>query len=1317
MTEEQKGQTPQHSNSDTEKQNLGIAGGIAKFFIQSPLSPVLFLAMLGLGILGLIVTPRQEDPQISVPMVDIFVSYPGASSQQVARLAIDPLQRMMSEIPGVKHVYAVAQRDQGMVTIQFKVGEKAGPSIVKVHDKVQSNLDKIPPGVKPPLIKPKGIDDVPAVTLTLWSPDVDDAALRLLSLDILQRIKEVPDTGVGFIVGGRSDKIRVEVMPERLSGFGIGLDQVAETIRTANGELQVGSVEASGRDFTVYSGAFLRTAEEVARLVVGTRNNAPVYVRDVAKVFDGPEDSKHLVAYYTGPAYSGDRRQIANGQPAVTIAVAKKEGSNGVTVAKAIVQKVESLKGRLIPPNVHVEITRNYGETANNKVNELIFKLFVATGVVTFLVIFALGIRPSIVVTLVIPVVILFTVFAAFLMDYTIDRVSLFALIFSIGILVDDAIVVVENIYRRWLMKGETDVPTAIDAVREVGNPTILATFTVIAALLPMGFVSGMMGPYMQPIPALGSVAMMFSLIAAFAFTPYLTYWLKPSLSALRETEKKEHKEQQRITKMFDKTLVPLIDSRKKGMVFLVGMVVVFFLSCALIYTTAVTVKMLPYDNKPEYSVVLDMPEGTALPVTANAIKQMADVIAKVPEVVAMQTYAGTAQPYDFNGMVRHYYLRDRPWQAELHVQLLGKGERERSSHEIAAASRDMLKPIADRFGATMTIVEMPPGPPVLQTVVAEVYGPDARTRRQVAADLTHMFRETESMADVDNYLQGPYEVWRFEVDTEKAVRRGISVDAINRNLSMAMGGYVVGDVKKGNVLEPTFIVIQIPLAVRAQIARMSDLPIIATDGESVPLAELGRFVRSPQDQPIYYKDVRPVEYVVGDVVGRLAAPIYGMFDIEEVMASKGPNGYTTPDGVILEGLYTGPPIDDAQSSFEWGGEWTVTYETFRDMGIAFGAALILIYILVIWEFGNFKVPLVIMAPIPLTLIGIIPGHMIIGAEFTATSMIGFIALAGIIVRNSILLVDFSVHEIRDGVSVRDAVIHACQARTRPIVITALALVGGSSVILFDPIFQGMAVALLFGVVVSTILTLVVIPLGCISSEQAMRSIAFPGVDYDALPSAGKLPPTAIPEKRVDKANKSTAKPKKDSEGSLLMVFYAARGILLLLGSMLLGFVRKLPKLKPKNKAEPVNKSAVEPEPAPVGGVEPEPDVRVETEPDQGGDEPPTRRVRTLRSRRSSRASSVEVTAEVETGEVEREAIIAEIEEPTERGSRSRRESRAEPKTDVILETTAESDTAVVEIEEAELPSEAQAPARVSGRSKSAGHRRRGIRLKKPKPE
>lgn len=1156
--------TDQYSSMENQPhQSLGLAGKMAQGFIHSPLSPLFFFAMLFMGILGLFFTPRQEDPQISVPMVDIFVQYPGAAAQQVTSLAIEPLQRIMSEIPDVEHVYSAAERGQGIVTVQFEVGEELEHSIFKVHDKLQSNMDKIPPGVRQPLVKPKGIDDVPVVTLTLWSDNLDDGALRILALEVMQSLKGIHNTGQSFVIGGRAEQVLVSVKPERLSGFGISIGQIAQTIQTANSETQAGLVESGNTHFTVYTGKFLSSANEIEQLVVGTYHGTPVYVRDVAEVTQGPEKEPYqVVNYFSGPAY--DKHDSfwlsqdvtvpeVNGAPAVTIAISKKIGTNGVKVAQNILTHIDTLrKNHAIPDNVHVEVTRNYGQTANDKVNDLIKKLFIATGAVTLLVLFSLGWRPSVVVTLVIPVVILITVFSAWVLGYTIDRVSLFALIFSIGILVDDAIVVMENIYRRWLLQGETDTPTAVDAVREVGNPTILATFTVVAALLPMGFVSGMMGPYMEPIPALGSIAMIFSLFAAFVFTPWLAMRFKPSLAALQKAELKEHKNNQRWERVFRKVLPPLFTSRILGWGFLFTLIFSFLAACSMFYFEYVEVKMLPLDKKPEFNVFVDMHEGTALPVTANMTYQLVEKLrdpSKFPEVIAVQSYVGTSQPFDFNGMVRHYYLRNKPWQADIHVQLEKKKcglslwnqetrdcyfEPHRSSHEVAVAARQELKALLNDLNSTakITVVEMPPGPPVLQSIVAEVYGPDDETRREVAHKMTEIFEQAEILDDVDNYMPLPHKIWRFEVDTEKAVRRGISVDTINQNLAMALGGFKLGDIKRGKELEPTYIVIQVPLTERSQLSRLYDLPIPTQGGGVVPLAELGNFKKVEQD-PIYYqKDLRPVEYVVGDPVGvyneetndyRLSAPIYGMLEIEGLLKD-----YETPDGINLVDAgctdlyvisfcerYIGPPSAIGQSGFEWTGEWTVTYETFRDMGLAFGAAMVLIYILVVWLFGNFIVPAIIMVPIPLTLLGIIPGHWWLDAEFTATSMIGWIALAGIIVRNSILLVDYSIHEIERGTSIQDAVILACKTRTRPILITAFALVAGSFVILFDPIFQGMAISLLFGVLVSTLLTLVVIPLGCISIGPNALCGTSPGY-YDYAGSLGTPeeeapPPPAFP--------------------------------------------------------------------------------------------------------------------------------------------------------------------------------------------------------------
>jgi multidrug efflux pump subunit AcrB len=1077
-------QKHQHAASGEEpSKDLGLAGRMAGTFIHSPLSPLLLLATLAIGILGLVITPRQEDPQISVPMVDIFVQFPGVPSDQVVSLVSRPLERLMSEISGVDNVYSISHRGQAMVTVQFDVGEEMESSILKVHDRLMSNRDLMPPGVSEPMVKPKGVDDVPIVTLTLWSHEVDDAMLRQIALDTLQYLNEVPNTSQSFVVSGRQEMVRVEPMPERLAGHNVTMEQIAQALQGANSERTAGAIEVGPNSIPVYTGSFLRDAEDIGRLLVTVDQGRPVYVRDVAEVIYGPGPVERFVHYYTGVA--GHHADLApDGAAAVTIAIAKKQGSNGVAVANGILQRLEQLKGQVIPDNVEVSVTRNYGETANAKVNELMFKLFIATAAVTVLVFIFLGLRAALVVLIVIPVVLLFTIFSAWLMGYTIDRVSLFALIFAIGILVDDAIVVVENIYRRWLMKGGVDTETTVDAVAEVGNPTILATFTVIAALLPMGFVTGMMGPYMQPIPALGSVAMLFSLVAAFLFTPWLAWRLRPSLQYLERAEEKEHKQNEMMGRFFSRAIPGLVNNRTYGWGFLIGIIVVFFLTTMLFFTKDVSVKMLPLDNKPEFNVVINFPEGTALPKTATLTHELALVLRALPEVAAVQAYIGTASPFNFNGLVRHYYLRQEPWQADIQVQLLDKRDRRRTSHEIAVEARALIAPLAHAAGARIQVVEMPPGPPVLQSVVAEIYGPDADIRRRVALDMERMFMNALHLDDVDSFLQAPHDVWHFNVERDKALRRGVTVDAVNRTLEAAIGGQPLGDVKARSLVEPHMIQLRLPMAVRSDIQRLLLLPIPTMAGGSVPLSELGEFVRMPQDEPVFHKNLRPVEFVTAETVGRLAAPIYGMLEVEQQLES-----YRLPGGGMLESFWIGPPPNDGSVAFEWAGEWTVTYETFRDMGIAFAIALVLIYMLVVWEFGNFLLPAIVMAPIPLTLIGIIPGHWILGAEFTATSMIGFIALAGIIVRNSILLVDFARHQVARGEDLMQAMINACQARTRPILITAFALLAGSSVILFDPIFQGMAVSLMFGTIVATLLTLLVIPLGCISARKTFEAL------------------------------------------------------------------------------------------------------------------------------------------------------------------------------------------------------------------------------------
>jgi multidrug efflux pump subunit AcrB len=1082
-----------------QQPSLGLAGNLARTFIDSPLSPLLLLAALFIGVLGLLFTPRQEDPEISVPMVDIFVRYPGASADEVAGLAVRPLERMLSELPGIDHIYSAAERGQGLVTAQFDVGEPLGPSIVKIHDKLQQNLDRIPPGVAMPLVVPKSIDDVPVVTITLWSERLDDIALRAIGLDVMQRLKEVDDTGSAFVVGGRQRQVRVEVLPERLSGYDLSLEQVARALTDANEERLGGVMEQGSTHFRISSGHFLRTAEDIQRLVVGSHFGAPVYLRDVAHVIDGGEETQRIVTFSSGPA-SPDGMARTDGAPAVTIAIAKKEGTNGVTVAHAILQRLDALRADLIPPEVQVAVTRNYGKTANDKVNELLLSLLGATIAVSLLSWLMIGGRPAIVVITVIPVVILVTIWASWALGYTINRVSLFALIFAIGILVDDATVVVENIFRRWLQEDLTSKAIAVDAVREVGNPTIIATLAVLAALLPMGFVSGMMGPYMLPIPLLGSVAMGFSLFAAFVFTPWWAYRLRPRLDALKKAEAREQRIQGLISRVYTPIITKLVTNRPLAWGFLIGIVIAFFAASSLFYTQAVAVKMLPFDNKPEFNVVVNLPEGTALPQTANAVHELAAVLKSIPEVRSLQSYVGTASPFNFNGMVRHYYLRAQPWEGDIQVLLMDKDERARSSHEIAEDARRRLIPVAERLAARIAVVEMPPGPPVLQTLVAEVHGPNAETRRQMAADLMTMFERAPGVADVDTYMAAPYLRWHFAVDTEKALRRGVTVGAINRGLDMAMGGHVLGDIKgSGRLLEPTRLVIQLPLEARSDLARLGDLPIESALGGSVPLSELGRFQPAPEDPVRYGKDLRPIEYVVGEMEGRLGAPIYGMLAVERQLTD-----YVAPDGTTgITGTLTGPPPDDRVAGFEWSGEWVITYETFRDLGLAFAAALVLIYILLVWEFGNFIQPAIVMTPIPLTLIGIIPGHWLLGAEFTATSMIGFIALAGIEVRNSILLVDFAKNEVDRGVPVTEAVILAGRTRMRPIWVTDLTMMAGAVAILSDPIFEGMAISLLFGPIAAVPLTMLVVPLGCISAGSAFRERPDEDVVVTPRPAGG----------------------------------------------------------------------------------------------------------------------------------------------------------------------------------------------------------------------
>ncbi|MDR3395500.1 MAG: efflux RND transporter permease subunit [Parasulfuritortus sp.] len=1054
---------------------VGIAGGFARSFIQSPLTPLLLIASFVIGLMGMIMTPREEDPQISVPMVDIMVAYPGASAEQVKNLVSEPLERLMSEISGVKHVYSMSRDGQSLVTVRFEVGQQMEPSLVKLYDKLMSHLDAIPKGVSQPLVKPKSIDDVPVVTLTLSSAEQDIVTLRKLALDVQQHIKALPNTGQSFVVGGSPEQVRVDVDVSQLASYNLTLSQLAHAIGAANQRNQAGDIVTGDTAFTVYSGEFLHDARQVGDLLVSVQNRRPVYLRDVARISQGESETRTIVS---------QSERMANGQftnePAVTIAVAKKKGTNGVDVAASVLKEVDSLKGSLIPAGVKVSVTRDYGKTANEKVSHLIFKLILVTVIVTLLMFFTMGKDPAIIVLITIPVVLLMTLAVAYLLGFTINRVSMFALVFAIGILVDDAIVVVENIHRRWLEQKHTDTDLTVEAVDEVGNPTILATFTVVAALLPMAFVSDMMGPFMLPIPVLASAAMAFSLLAAFIFVPWLAARIKPDMKQLEKAAEHEEKQSKQIASVYEKIITPIVNKPTLGKLTLFAIIFAMLASVSLFYFKAVAFKMLPFDNKSELDIVIDMPQGTDLFVTANLANRLTQELNTFPEVSAYQTYIGTSSPFNFNGLVRHYFLRSDPWQGDIAVQLLDKDDRKRSSHEVATAVREQLEPLARAAGARLTIAETPPGPPVLASMVAEIYGPSAETRRHLASDLMQMLSATPDIADINTFMEYSHQEAVFEIDQQRASMYGISVEDINREVAMGMGGYSVGSVKLVHELEQTSIVMQLPLEMRSNLGSLLTLPVRNAEGNTVPLGELGHFVWHPVSLPIFHKDLVPLEYVTADVIGKLGAPLYGMMNVGSKL-----DDYRDPEGNKVSLNFFKRSADTDASSIKWDGEWQVTYVTFRDMGLAFGAALVLIYMLVVAQFRNFLLPLVVMAPIPLTLIGIIPGHWLLGADFTATSMIGFIALAGIIVRNSILLVDFAKHKVDNGMSVRDAVVLAAEVRMRPIMITALALVIGSTVLLTDPIFQGMAVSLLFGSIVATFLTLVVIPLGCLSAHKS----------------------------------------------------------------------------------------------------------------------------------------------------------------------------------------------------------------------------------------
>jgi len=1050
---------------------LGLAGWLTKGFITSPLTPLIILAALAVGLIALISLPREEEPQISVPLVDIHIQASGLTAEDAVQLVTEPMENIVQAIDDVEHVYSQTRDDMAMVTARFEVGTSADAAILRVHEKVRANLDRMPVGIPEPLIVGRGINDVAIVTLTLSGKpghEVSSYDLTRMARALRGELTKIDDVGLTYLTGEAQEAIRVAPDPEKLALYGVTLQQLAGKVQSANRAFSTGKLRDQGQQIDLIAGETLTDPAEIASLLLTTRDGRPVYVGDVAQIEFVPDMSEQYAANVTRTE-DGDLHRA----PAVTLALAKRAGANAVIVAEEILHKVHTLEGDLIPESVALSVTRDYGETANEKANELLFHLALATLSIIALVWLSIGWRESIVVAVVIPMTILLTLFAAWIMGYTLNRVSLFALIFSIGILVDDAIVVIENIARHWqLDRGKSKIKAAIDAVAEVGNPTIVATLTVVAALMPMLFVSGLMGPYMSPIPANASAAMIFSFFVAVMVTP----WLMIKVAGKEGADNGAHEEGDgALGRIYRKVATPILATKARSGLFLVLTVVVSFGSLGLLYTKDVTVKLLPFDNKSELSVVVDLPEGASVEATDAVVQKVAHAAMDLPEVVAAQTHAGTAAPFNFNGLVRHYYLRALPEQGDVQVNLLPKGERDRTSHDIALELRDRLNTLDLPEGTVVKTVEPPPGPPVLATLLAEVYGPDAETRREVARKLRAAFEEVPYIVDVDDSFGVQPRRLRATISSDDLEFFGVQEADVFDTLAILNGQTTVGYSHRGQGRDPIPITVARAKSDRVMDQRMLSTPIPANVLPGARgVVELGDVVQVREEQasfPVFRRNGRDIEMVTAELAGDFEAPLYGMLAVADKI-----DAMDWPEGHKPQIALNGQPADESGVTLLWDGEWEVTWVTFRDMGASFGVALLGIYILVVAQFGSFRVPLVILTPVPLTFIGIMLGHWLWGAPFSAPSMIGFIALAGIIVRNSILLVDFIRHTDPAGKSDLDILIEAGAIRFRPILLTALAAMIGAAVILADPIFQGLALSLFFGLISSTLLTVLVIP-------------------------------------------------------------------------------------------------------------------------------------------------------------------------------------------------------------------------------------------------
>ncbi|MBD3177102.1 MAG: AcrB/AcrD/AcrF family protein [Armatimonadia bacterium] len=1061
------------SRTEDQVGHVGIAGGIAKAFINSRLTPIIVVTTIALGAFGALLTPREEEPQIIVPMIDIFVQMPGASAEEVEQRVTTPMEKLLWEIPGVEYIYTTSMPGGAMAIVRFYVNTPEEDALIRTYNKMYSNFDLIPPGASQPLIKLRAIDDVPVLALTFYGEGYDPFELRRVAAVVESHLKQHPEVSQTSLIGGYRRQVRVKLDPERMAGHNVSPGMIAKVLETANTEIPSGSFSQGNEEILVETGDFLQSAEDVAGVVVGVYDGKPVYVRDVAEVVDGAEDPTRYVRVAAGAAWHESHPHVEPPQgasPAVTLAVAKQKGANASTVVESLLEKVEAMRGEFFPRDIQILTTRNYGETAKEKSDELLKHLGIATISVTLLIAIALGWREAGVVLVAVPVTLALTILVFYLFGYTLNRVTLFALIFSIGILVDDAIVVVENIVRHYRMpeNRERDVDTVVvEAVDEVGNPTILATFTVIAAILPMAFVRGLMGPYMEPIPVGASAAMLFSLIIAFVISPWASLRLLK-----REGSGDEHEKEGWSTRLYRRAMDTLIHNKVAQVGFLVGVVVLLLAAMSLVALKVVRVKMLPFDNKSEFQVIIDLPEGSTLEETSRCTREIAEYLRTVDEVSDVQMYVGTAGPHNFNGLVRHYFLRSAPHEADIQVNLIGRHHRKAQSHDIAKRVRPQVAEIGDRYDARIKVAEVPPGPPVLQTLVAEIYGPDYERQREIAAEVLEVFESTEGVVDVDWYVESPQTKYEFIVRKDQAALQGVTTEQIAKTLRIVSDGADVGLAHIPEEKEDVLIWLEVPREQRASVAQLEGVRVMSESGRLVPIGDVAEVRETTAEMNIYHKNLQPVVYVTGDLAGTAESPVYAILQMNRVL-----DDMVLPEGYVMERFTTHQPHLTDRYAMKWDGEWHITYEVFRDLGLAFAVVLILIYVLVVGWFQDFVTPLIILSAIPFSLVGIIPGHGIMGAFFTATSMIGFIAGAGIVVRNSIILVDFIEFRLRHGYPLDQAVIDAGAVRFRPMLLTAAAVVVGSSVILFDPIFQGLAISLMAGEVASLFLSRVTVPI------------------------------------------------------------------------------------------------------------------------------------------------------------------------------------------------------------------------------------------------